>query len=127
MNPEEYKFSEGYVWVWTEDGEAVIGLSDYAQDRLGSVLFVELSEPGDRVTHGEPCGSVESDKATSDIVCPVSGEVVAVNEDVLDAPELVNDDPYGEGWLLRVRLTSPQELDDLMSASEFDAFVARSA
>ena len=124
MNPEDCKYSEGHTWVRAEDGEATIGLSDYAQERLGSILFVELKEPGDEVTMGEPCGSIESDKATSDISCPVSGEIIAMNEEVLDAPELVNDDPYGEGWLLRVRMNNPQELDELMSASEFEAFTA---
>lgn len=127
MNPEDYKFSEGYAWVRAENGEAAVGLSDHAQQRLGSILFVELKEPGDQVTQGEPCGSIESDKAASDILCPVSGEVVAINEEMLDAPEMVNDDPYGGGWLLRVRLTEPQELDGLMSASDFEAFIAASA
>lgn len=126
MNPEDCRFSESYTWVRVEGNEAIIGLSDYAQERLGSILFVELSEPGDRVIQGDPCGNVESDKATSDLSCPVSGEVVAINEEVLDAPELINDDPYGEGWLLRVRMTNPQELDDLMLASEFEAFIAGS-
>jgi len=124
LNPKDCKYTKGHTWVRVSGEEATIGISDYAQQQLGSVLFLEVAQPGDTVQQGQPCGTVESDKATSDIMCPVSGEVVAVNDKALDAPETVNQDPYGEGWLLKVRLSQPGELDNLMTAEEFEAYIA---
>ncbi len=126
MNPADLKYSSGHTWVNVDGDVATIGLSDYAQEQLGSVLFIEVKEAGDAVTQSEPCGSVESDKATSDIVAPVSGEVSEVNDEVLNAPEVVNDDPYGQGWLIKIKLSNPSELDALMNAEQFAEFIASS-
>ena len=107
------------------DGDTVrVGITDFAQDELGDVVFVELPDVGDSVTHDEAFGVVESIKAVSDLYAPVSGEVTAVNEGLFDAPELVNEDPYGDGWMLEVTLDDESELDELLSASEYDAQVA---
>ena len=123
MNPREYRYSKGCTWLRVEDSEGTIGVTDFAQEQLGSVLFIEVSEVGSNVVQFEPCGTAESDKATTDIMSPVSGEVIAVNEDVLRAPELVNEDPYRAGWLLKVRLSDPAEIDSLMTAEEFEAYI----
>ena len=124
MNPANLRYTEGHTWVRTEDGEAVVGITDYAQQQLGSILYVETSEPGDTVRQFAPAGSVESDKSTSDFVSPVSGEVIAVNEEALGAPEKLNEDPYGEGWLLRIRMSDPSEVEDLLTAEEYEERIA---
>lgn len=126
MNPRDYRYTTGHTWVKAEGAEATIGLTHYAQDKLGRVLFLELSQVGDHITRSQPCGTVESDKATADIMSPISGEVLAVNEETLNAPEMVNEEPYGKGWLLRARLADPAELKGLMTAEEFEAFTASS-
>ncbi|MFH1486234.1 MAG: glycine cleavage system protein GcvH [Chloroflexota bacterium] len=124
MNPKEMKYSKGHTWVKIENGTASVGLTDYAQHQLGSVLFVETKQPGEEVTQFDPCGTVESDKATADIMSPLSGKISMVNEEVLNAPELLNKDPYGAGWLLKLEVTDKGELANLMSAEEFEAFIA---
>lgn len=124
MNPKDLKYTKEQTWVRVEGGEATIGITDYAQAQLGSVLFVEVKDIGDKVAQFKSCGTIESDKATSDIISPVSGEVVAVNEDMLNAPEKVNEDPYGGGWMLRVQLADPGELNKLMAIGEFESYLA---
>ena len=119
MNSGDLKFEEGHMWVRADGGTAVIGLSDYAQDQLGDIIFVELPEEGAAITRGDACGAVESVKSVEDLMAPASGEVKRVNEDALDAPETINDDPYGDGWLLEVELEDPSELDALMSEHEY--------
>lgn len=118
--PDDCQYLESHEWVRETDGTARIGVSTFAQDELGDVVFVELPDEGDSVTHDEAFGVVESIKAVSDLYAPVSGEVVDVNEDLFDAPELVNDDPYGDGWMLEISLSDETELDDLLSADEYD-------
>jgi len=124
MNPRDYKYTKGYTWVKAGDGEAQIGITQYAVERLGSILFLEVANMGEAITQFEPCGTVESAKATSDIMSPVSGEVTAVNEEAIDSLEMVEEDPYGAGWLLRVKMSDPAELDALMSAEEFERYMA---
>jgi len=124
MNPHDYKYTEGHTWVKAEDIEAKIGITQYAVKQLGSILFLEVADVGEAITQFEPCGTVESAKATSDIMSPVSGEVTAVNEEAIDSLEMVEEDPYGTGWLLRVRMSDPAELDALMSAEEFEKYIA---
>jgi len=124
MNPRDYKYTEGHTWVKAEDIEAKIGITQYAVKQLGSILFLEVADVGEAITQFEPCGTVESAKATSDIMSPVSGEVTAVNEEAIDSLEMVEEDPYGTGWLLRVRMSDPAELDALMSAEEFEKYIA---
>lgn len=118
--PAERRYLESHEWTTTESGDTVrIGITDFAQDELGDVVFVELPEAGDEVVAGEEFGVVESIKAVSDLVSPVSGTVTAVNEDLFDAPELVNQDPYGDGWMLEVEPSSESEFDDLLTADEY--------
>lgn len=123
MDPKELKYTKGHTWVKTEGNVATVGLSDYAQAQLGSILLVEPKSVGDAVTAGKTCGSIESDKATSDIMSPVSGKIVEVNEEAVDAPEKVNEDPYGEGWVVKVEMSDPGEINSLMSADEFEEFI----
>jgi len=114
-------FDESHMWVRVEDEDtAVTGLSDYAQDMLGEVIFAELPEEGAALVRGDACGTVESVKSVEDLISPISGEVVRVNEEVLDAPELINQDPTGDGWLLEVKLEIPTELAGLMSDDEYE-------
>ena len=117
--PAELKYTKSHEWVKMEDGVAVIGISDFAQDALGDVVFVNLPGEGDDTTAGEAFGDVESVKAVSDLVCPVSGTVCAVNEELLDSPELLNSDPYG-AWIIRVEDVSHSE--ELLSAAAYEAF-----
>ncbi len=119
---KDLKYAKTHEWVRQEDnGEVVIGISDYAQKNLGDITFVELPSAGDKVTRGESFGVVESVKAASDLYAPVSGEVIAVNEALEDAPEKVNESPAGEGWMIRVRMEDPSGLDDLMPESDYQA------
>ncbi len=119
MNPPNLRYTEGHTWVRAENGEAIVGITDYAQEQLGSILYVEVSDPGETVQQFGPCGSIESDKSTADVIAPVSGEVIEANEEVLTAPEKINEDAYGEGWILRIRMSDPTELDALMTADEY--------
>ncbi len=123
MNPADLKYSAAHTWVKAQGGEVTIGLTQYAQEQLGNILFIELKDVGDRVSQSEPCGTVESDKAAADIVTPVSGEVVAVNEEVLGAPEKVNEDPYGT-WLVRLLVSDASEVAALLSADQYEAHIA---
>ncbi len=118
--PTDLKFSESHEWVsQEEDGMVKVGITDHAQAQLGDLVFVELPEEGATLGQGDACAVVESVKAASDIYTPVSGEVVAVNEAVVDAPEIVNTDPYGDGWLFSVRLEDADELEGLMDAENY--------
>ncbi|MDS0283646.1 glycine cleavage system protein GcvH [Haloarcula onubensis] len=117
--PDDRRYLESHEWVSTDDGTARVGITDFAQDELGDVVFVELPDEGDELTAGEDFGVVESIKAVSDIYAPVSGTVRAVNEALFDEPELVNDDPFGEGWMLEVEVADESELDDLLDADAY--------
>ena len=116
--PTELKYSRDHEWLRMEEGVAVIGISDFAQSELGDVVFVNLPEVGDEAIAGEPFGDVESVKAVSDLVCPVTGTVCAVNEELLDAPELLNRDPYGT-WIIKVENVTDTE--ELLNAAEYEA------
>ena len=119
--PAEMKYSKDHEWMKEEDGVVVIGISDFAQDALGDVVFVNLPGEGDEVTAGEAFGDVESVKAVSDLVSPITGTVCAVNEELLDSPELVNSDPYG-AWLIKVENVEGSE--ELLDAAAYEAFCA---
>lgn len=125
-SPDDRKYSKEHEWLKIDGDAAVIGITDYAQDQLGDVVYVDLPQPGATITQFEKMGEIESVKAVSDLYTPASGEVIEVNEKVVEKPELVNSDPHGEGWLLRVKLSDSSEADKLMSAAEYDAFVAAS-
>ncbi|HHY60033.1 MAG TPA: glycine cleavage system protein GcvH [Clostridia bacterium] len=121
--PHDLKYSKEHEWVRANGNKAVIGITSHAAEALGDVVFVELPEVGDHFEAGEAFGSVESVKAVSDVYSPVSGTVVAVNEALLDSPELVNSDPYGDGWMVEVEMDDPSQLEDLLSASDYEAFL----
>jgi len=122
--PDDRRYMESHEYA-ARDGDTVrVGITDFAQDELGDVVFVELPDVGDDVTHGDAFGVVESIKAVSDLYAPVSGEVTAVNEALFDAPELVNEDPYGDGWMLEISLGDESELDELLAANDYEAQVA---
>jgi glycine cleavage system H protein len=123
--PAELKYSRDHEWVAETQDDAVVrvGISDFAQDSLGDVVFVDLPEVGDTVTADETCGEVESTKSVSDVISPVSGEIVTVNDDIVDAPDSINSDPYGEGWLFEVRLSDSAELEALMDAESYKSEV----
>jgi glycine cleavage system H protein len=120
--PDDRRYTREHEWARAEGGRIFIGITDYAQDQLGDVVFVGLPEPGTEVAAGEPLGEVESTKSVSDIYSPVSGEVVERNDDVEATPELVNSDPYGEGWLVVVE-ASETSLDELLSADDYRRFL----
>jgi glycine cleavage system H protein len=108
--------------VRVEGNEAVVGITDYAQDSLGDVVYVELPKAGDEFAANESFGSVESVKAVSEVFSPVAGTVVKINESLADEPETVNSDPYGEGWMIRVKMSNPGEVDSLLTAAEYEDF-----
>ena len=123
--PADLRFLKSHEWARLEaDGTITIGISDHAQQALGDLVFVEAPEPGRHVNAGEACAVVESVKAASDVYSPVSGEVVAGNADLGGQPELINTDPYGAGWIFRIELSDPSELDALMDAAAYEAFLA---
>lgn len=121
--PEELHYTEEHEWVLVEDDVASIGVTDFAQDSLGDIVFVELPEVGATVEAGKPFGVVESVKAVSDIYSPVTGEVVEVNAELPDAPETVNTSPYEDAWMIKVKLADASELDDLMTAEDYKEFI----
>jgi glycine cleavage system H protein len=123
MVPVELQYTKDHEWLRMDQDTGTIGITDHAQNELGDIVFVELPKAGDHVTAKESLGTVESVKAVSDIFSPVSGEVLAVNTQLQDKPELINTDPYGEGWLVRVKLSDPHEVESLMSSEEYQAFV----
>ena len=124
MTPKELRYSKEHEWVKVDGAEATVGITDHAQEELGDVVYVELPQVGQQVEQFKPFGVVESVKAASDLYAPVSGEVVAVNGELAKSPEKVNQDPYGEGWMIRVRLKDPAQLDNLLSADEYEKEIA---
>jgi glycine cleavage system H protein len=125
--PEDLKYTREHEWVSVEGNVATIGITDHAQSQLGDVVFVELPAVGDRVEKADAFGVVESTKAVSDVYAPVSGEITEVNDDLPDNPELLNEDPYGDGWMVKIALGDSTDLDDLMSADEYRAYLEESA
>jgi len=123
--PENLKFSKEHEWVMVEGDVALIGITEFAQSELGDVVYVELPEVGEKITKDDPFGSVESVKAVSDLFAPVSGAVIEVNDSLPDNPELVNEDSYGDGWMIKVQMSDKEELKDLLAADEYGEFVER--
>jgi glycine cleavage system H protein len=122
--PEELKYHPEHDWARIEGEEAVLGITWYAQDALGELVYFEPPEEGAQVQAGSSYGEVESVKAVSEVIAPLSGEVVAVNQQVVDTPETVNEDPYGDGWLVRVRTSNPAEVDQLLDAAAYKQLLA---
>lgn len=115
---DDRKYADSHEWVKVDGDVATIGISDYAQHALGNIVYVDMPEEGDEVNKGEDFGAVESVKAASDLISPVSGEVIAVNEELVDKPELINEDAYNN-WIIKVKLSDPSELDQLMDAAAY--------
>ena len=124
MVPDDRRYTQDHEWVRLDGDEAVVGITAYAADQLGDIVFVELPESGRALTQFAAFGVVESVKAVSDLFAPLSGEVTGANEALTGSPELVNSDPYGDGWMVRIRLTEQGELDDLLEAEAYDALIA---
>jgi glycine cleavage system H protein len=122
--PEEFKYTEEHEWVMVEEQIAVIGISDFAQDALGDVVFVELPEVGAVLEAGKAFGVVESVKAVSDIYAPISGTVEEINEDLIEAPEIINTSPYVDGWMIKIRMTDAADADALMTSDQYQALIA---
>ena len=122
--PDDLRYHPEHDWARIDDGEATFGITWYAQDALGEVVFYEPPEVGSQASKDEAYAEVESVKAVSDVYAPLSGEIVAVNEAVAEKPELVNEDPYGDGWLVRIRLSDPSEVEQLMDASAYRKLLA---
>jgi len=123
--PSGLKYSKEHEWVAIEGSVATVGITDYAQDQLGEIVYIELPAVGDKISKDDPFGVVESVKAVSDIFAPISGTVVELNEDLPESPEAVNEDPYGDGWLVKVKIADQAELDDLMDSEEYEELVAK--
>jgi glycine cleavage system H protein len=123
--PENLKYSKDHEWVRVEGSTGFIGITDYAQGELGDIVFVELPAAGKRVEFGQAFGTVEAVKAVSDLYAPVTGEVIEVNKKVHDSPELVNKDPYEQGWMIKVKIEKPQELDSLLGVDAYKKLIAK--
>lgn len=119
--PSELKYTEEHEWVKVEGDTAVVGITSHAAEELGDIVFVDMPEAGETVSKGSAFGTIESVKTVADLFAPVSGEVVEVNEALQDAPETVSEAPYGEGWIIKIRMSDPSELEDLLSAEDYQA------
>ena len=120
--PEDLHYSKDHEWVRVDGDVATVGITDYAQNSLGDVVYVELPKPGEEFAANESFGSVESVKAVSEVFSPVSGSIVEAHESLSDDPEKVNTDPYGEGWMIRIKMSHPGEVDSLLTAAEYEDF-----
>lgn len=128
MNPKEYQYTRDHEWICPEpENEGRIGITDYAQSQLGDIVFLALPTPGTKVTQFGKMGEIEAVKAVADLFSPVSGQVLAINQSAVNNPKLVNEDPYGAGWLVRLKLSNSAELDVLMDSEAYDKFVSEGA
>jgi glycine cleavage system H protein len=123
--PSGLKYSKEHEWVVTEGSVATIGITDHAQDQLGEIVYIELPAVGEKISKDDPFGVVESVKAVSDIYAPISGTIVEVNEDLPESPEIVNEDPYGDGWLVKVKFSDTTDFDDLLDNEEYEELIAK--
>ena len=123
MYPENFRYTKEHEWVLVEGDTGTIGITDHAQEELGDIVYVDLPKPGTKLEKGKSLGSVESVKAVSDVYAPVSGEVTEANGALADAPEKLNEDPHGAAWLIKVKLTAPDEISGLMSAADYQAYI----
>jgi len=127
MYPEDYLYSKDHEWISVQDNIGSIGITDYAQHELGDVVYVDLPEVGDTFEASEPFGSVESVKAVSEIFCPIGGEVIEVNSTLEEKPELINESPHQNAWLIKIRLNNPEELKELLNAEEYEEYLQEQA
>jgi len=124
VNPKNLRYHREHDWARIDGDTAVFGITGYAQESLGDIVFIELPEVGVDLAAGKPYAEVESVKAVSDVYAPLSGSVIEINDEVIDAPELINESPFEEGWLVKVRLSDPDEMDELLTAEEYEEFLA---
>lgn len=127
MTPEDSRYAKSHEYIHVEGNIGTIGITDYAQKELGDVVFVELPQVGSQLEMGDELGSIESVKAVSELFSPVTGEVVEINEALADKPDLVNSDPYGDGWMVRVKLSTPDEVEELMTSDDYEDYVKKEA
>ena len=123
MDPEELRYSADHEWVKVEGKQAIVGITEYAQSELGDIVYVELPDVGTEVVMEEELTEIESTKTTSPVLAPVSGKIVEVNEELKESPQLINEDPYGKGWIVTLKMTNPDDLENLMSAKEYEEFI----
>ena len=123
MYPENFRYTKEHEWVLADGDAGTIGITDHAQQELGDIVYVDLPKVGTRIDAGKSLGSVESVKAVSDIYSPVSGEITEINESLADAPEKLNTDPHGDAWLVKIRLSNPEEISHLMTAADYQSYV----
>jgi glycine cleavage system H protein len=127
MSPDDVKYHREHQWVRIEGKRAIVGITDYAQEELGDIVYIELPETGVDVAAEEDITEIESTKTTAPLIAPVSGRLVEVNEELKDAPELMNEDPYGKGWIVTIEMSDPTEVEDLMDAKEYEEFLKEQA
>ena len=123
MYPENFRYTKEHEWVLVEDDTGTVGITDHAQDELGDIVYVDLPKVGTQIEKGKSLGSVESVKAVSDVYSPVSGEVTEINPALADAPEKLNQDPHGAAWLVKIRLSAPAEVGELMTAGDYQTYI----
>ncbi len=123
MYPKDYYFTKDHEWVQVKGDTGIVGITDFAQSHLGDVVFVELPKVGTQLKFHQTLGVIESVKAVADVYAPVSGEVIEVNEELSNAPELINQDPHGKGWIVKIKISDENELQNLMSATEYEKFI----
>jgi glycine cleavage system H protein len=123
--PEELKYTKEHEWLKAEDGVATVGITDYAQSELGDIVFVELPQVGDTVSQGEPFGTIEAVKTVADLFSPVSGEVSEVNPKIEEDPAVMNKDPYGEGWMMKIKMSEASQADSLLSPTDYRALIEK--
>lgn len=121
--PSNLKYTKDHEWIRIEGGEAVVGVTDFAQSQLGDIVFIEIETQGETLQKEEVFGTVEAVKTVSDMFMPISGEVVEVNEKITSTPEVVNKDPYGDGWMIRIKVTNPAELNDLLTPEQYKEII----
>lgn len=117
--PEDLQYTKDHEWARVEGETATVGITDYAQTQLGDIVYVELAQVGGQVKAGSPMGTIEAVKAVSDIMCPVSGEIIEVNEDLASTPEKIKESPYGDGWMVKIKISDPAELKSLLKAADY--------
>jgi glycine cleavage system H protein len=123
MNPDDVKYHKEHTWVRVDGKKGTIGITDYAQDALGDIVYIDLPEIGTSADADREVSEIESTKATSSVISPISGKVVKVNEELSESPEVINEDPYGKGWVAVIELDNPSEVDDLMDASDYEKYI----
>lgn len=123
--PAELKYTKDHEWIRVEGDEAYVGITDYAQSELGEIVYVDITTEGETLDQEEAFGSIEAVKTVSDLFMPVAGEVLEINADLEDKPELVNEDAYGAGWLIKIKLSAPEQLDELLSADDYQKLLAK--